>query len=104
VEKGGESILSHAFLGGFFSGVIFNNGVAFDLLPGPFLDNPISPSYQTILSVSDFHTINAGDERIYEGTIAFGDPIKPIPEPATMLLLGSGLIGLVGFIRKFKKG
>jgi heme/copper-type cytochrome/quinol oxidase subunit 3 len=27
----------------------------------------------------------------------------PVPEPATMLLLCSGLIGLLGFRRKFKK-
>ena len=33
----------------------------------------------------------------------FGE-IQPIPEPATMLLLGSGLIGLAGFARRrFKK-
>lgn len=32
-----------------------------------------------------------------------GNTAAPVPEPATMLLLGSGIVGLAGFRRKFKK-
>jgi hypothetical protein len=34
---------------------------------------------------------------------AFGTPSTSVPEPATMLLLGSGLIGVAGLRRKFGK-
>lgn len=38
---------------------------------------------------------------IYNTNMNYSNP--PLPEPVTMIILGSGLFGLGGYIRKFKK-
>jgi hypothetical protein len=51
-----------------------------------------------------YFNIFSGLETYYNFTITPADVTQtPIPEPTTMLLFGSGLIGLVGFRRRFKK-
>lgn len=37
------------------------------------------------------------------GAISSAPPVNPVPEPSTMLLLASGLFGVVAFRKKFKK-
>ncbi len=50
----------------------------------------------------------AGNDRSSDSRVAISDPespppVHPTPEPATMLLVGAGALGLAAFKKKFKK-
>jgi hypothetical protein len=61
---------------------------------------PTTGNYLLEFGVTNWNDQAYNSGMAFDGATIAGKPIEGVPEPATMLLIGAGLIGLAGFSRR----